>query len=207
MTQKLREIAEIQIGYQVRGQKRNVANGPYRLIQMRDVDDDAYLNAEGLASLDVDSPERYRVESGDILFQARGGRHLAFVLDSVPRDTLASNHFYIVRVHADVHADTILPAYLAWWVNQPPAQAQFVARAHRTTMTLVPREAFESLEVEIPPLAIQRKIVELNELVRRDHELTTRLHEKRDALVGALCLRAAGGNSTGREDEGETPHA
>jgi len=203
VTHKLKDIAEIQIGYQVRGQKRNTPNGPFRLIQMRDIDDDGRLIPHGLLSLDVDGPDRYRVQSGDILFQARGSRHLAFVLDSVPPDTLASNHFYIVRVNAG----TILAAYLGWWVNQPPAQARFVAQAHRTTMTLVPRLAFESLEVEIPPLAIQRRIVELNELARRQYELTTRLHEKRGALVSALCLRAVRENSTGQENEGETSDA
>jgi len=194
--QRLKDIAGIQIGYQVRGQKGNLPGGPFRLIQMRDIDNDGRLEAEGLLPLDQDSPDRYRVESGDILFQARGSRHLAFVLDSVPPDTLASNHFYIVRVRAE----GVLPAYVAWWVNQPPAQAQFVAQAQRTTMTLVPREAFESLEIDLPSLVVQQKIVELTRLSRREHQLATRLQKKRGALVGALCLRAAMQNSTNQED-------
>jgi restriction endonuclease S subunit len=120
------------------------------------------------------------------MFQARGSRNLAFVLRGVPATTVASNHFYIVRAKSA----TVLPEYLAWFVNQPSAQGHLTGKAQGTTMMLVPKEAFESLEVDLPPLDVQRAIVELAELRQRERALVQNLECKRDTLIRALSLRA-----------------
>lgn len=196
MRKKISEIAEIQIGYQARSRKGSFLCGSSRLVQMRDLDDDGQLDTKGMLSLDLEIPDRYRIKPGDLLFQARGSRHRAFVMDPIPSDSLASNHFYIIRLFSEA----VLPAYLAWWVNQPPAQAQLMSQAQRTTMTLIPREAFESLEIELPLIAVQKSIVELARLTRCERQLAMRLQDKRDALISAQCLSAATESSTAQEE-------
>jgi len=187
MKRTLREIANIQIGYQLPGRIPHDVNAPYRIIRMRDVDDAGNLNLGKLAWFTPHrDADRYVVQVGDVMFQARGNRNLAFVLRRVPARTLASNHFYIVRVKSDF----VLPEYLAWFVNQPAAQSHLTGKAQGTTMMLVPKEAFETLGVDLPPLDVQRAIVELVELRQRERALVQNLECKRDTLIRALSLRA-----------------
>jgi hypothetical protein len=151
------------------------------------VDVTGQVNAEMMTPLDdVRAPERYLVRDGDVVFQARGTRNLAFALRGVPAKTLASNHFYIVRMRSDA----VLPEYLAWFVNQLPAQAHLTGKAQGTTMMLVSKETFETLEVDTPPLDVQRMIVELVALRQHERELVENLECRRDTLIRRLCLSA-----------------
>ena len=187
MNKTLREIADIQIGYQLPGRIPHDSAAVCRIIRMRDIDDAGCLWTEKMACFTPQrDADRYVVSAGDVVFQARGSRNLAFVLNEVPTDTLASNHFYIVRMRSDA----VLPQYLAWFVNQPSAQVHLTGKAQGTTMMLVPREAFESLEVDVPPLDVQRTIVELAALRQRERSLVENLERKRDTLIRALSLRA-----------------
>lgn len=187
MKRVLREIANIQIGYQLPGRIPHDVNAAYQIMRMRDIDDSGNLNLEKLAWFTPHrDAERYAVRNTDVVFQARGNRNLAFVLRDVPAATLASNHFYIVRTKLDV----VLPEYLAWFVNQPAAQGHLTGKAQGTTMMLVPKEAFESLEVDLPPLDVQRAIVELAELRQRERALVQNLECRRDMFIRALSLRA-----------------
>jgi hypothetical protein len=188
MRAQIGEIAEVQIGYQPRGRPEDVLGGNLRVFQMSDLDDDGRLKDVSKlvrVSPDTDSG-RYLVHDGNVVFQARGSRSKAFVLQMVPAATLASNHFYIVRMRPNV----VLPQFLAWSVNQPSAQVYLTGKAQGTTMMLVPKPAFESLSIDVPPLDVQRMIVELAALRQREHNLVMNLECRRDTLVRALSLRA-----------------
>jgi len=187
MKKTLRGVADIQIGYQLPGRVPHDSAAAYRIIRMRDINDAGRLCTEKMAWFTPQrDAARYAVRDGDVVFQARGSRNKAFVLRDVPTATLASNHFYIVRMRSDA----VLPEFLAWFVNQPSAQTHLTGKAQGTTMMLVPKEAFESLEVDVPPLDVQRKIVELAALRQLERNLIENLELKRDTLIRALSLRA-----------------
>jgi hypothetical protein len=187
MKRKLKEIVNIQIGYQLPGAILQDAKAAYRIIRMRDIDDTGNLCTEKMAYFTPQrDAERYVVRDGDVVFQARGSRNLAFMLRSVPPATLASNHFYIVGVKLE----TVLPEYIAWYINQSSAQEYLTSKAQGTTLMLVPKEAFESLEVDVPSLNIQRTIIELAALRKRERNLVENLEYKRDTLIQALSLQA-----------------
>ncbi len=85
-----------------------------------------------------------------------------------------------------------MPEYLAWYINQAPAQEYLHSSArHGTHMPLVPMSAFKGLEIEIPPLDKQKRIVELSDLVEKEKHLTNSIQEKRARLINAVCLKAA----------------
>lgn len=185
----LRKVVEAQMGYQARGRIEHDPNGQYHVLQMSDLDDDGCVKDVSKmirVMPNVEGPGRYAVCDDSVVFQARGNRNRAFVLRGVPPDTLASNHFYILRIKPSM----VLLRFLAWSVNQPSAQAHLSGRAQGTTMMLVPKDAFESLEIDVPPLEVQRAIVELAALRQRERGLVENLERKRDTLIRALSLRA-----------------
>lgn len=192
------DIAEIQIGYQGRGRMEYDPAGESRLLQMRDLEDDGNVrDASRLLRVEAEGecPERYGVHDGDVVFQARGSRNRAFVLRGVPPSTLASSHFYILRMLNDM----MLPPFLAWALNQPPAQAHLGGMTQGTTTMLVPKNAFMTLDVSVPPLEVQQTIVELAALRQRERSIVENLERKKDELIRALSLRAIAVKERGLE--------
>jgi restriction endonuclease S subunit len=202
---KLRDIAEIQIGYQHRDKGHPInmgSTGTHRIIQIKDLDLEEQSRREvigrggsapyvWLDNLYQVTPAgdagRYLVSQGDVLFLSRGQRTYAVPVLQALENTVASYYFYILRPDAD----HIAPEYLAWFINQPTAQACLERLQRGSYIKIIPKSAFEELEVVLPPLATQRAIVELERLRQREAYIMSRLVQARKRLVNGLALRAA----------------
>ncbi len=190
---KLNRIATVKSGYHSRGRVESHEDGSHLLLQARDVD------GENLAyqtdSLIRFHPELSRIDGNlkknDILFMARGARNYSVLLTEIPDSTLAAACFFIVRV-AD---DRVLPAFLCWYLNQTPVERYLVRHTGRGVhMPVVRRAVLENLDIPLPDLEIQMKIVELDTLRREEENLTNLLAEKRKQLITASCLKLVDGS-------------
>ncbi len=206
MESRLRDIAEVQIGYQPRGQVTPGANGSHWLIQGRDLEfgggkvdgsADPALWTIRNEQLDRITPKgdalAYCVGVGDVLFLSRGLYPIAIPLS---RDLLgdradagdkliAAYTFYIVRPKADV-----LPEFLAWFINQAPSQAYLQMHLRGSAAKLLPKSALDEMTVIVPPVSLQNRIVEIDHLRAHEDSLMARLASARRRLVQAACLAA-----------------
>jgi hypothetical protein len=205
---KLAEVADVQLGYQHREKVSHAEHGSHRLIQGKDV-----VPAEALSSgidrpagwrvatdnLDRVTPKgdaaRYSLRPGDVLFVSRGTINIAVPLNELtvqpfPKrwdDLIPAYTFYILRPDLN----RVLPEFLAWFINQPPAQAYLTQQSRGTLVKLMPKSLFEELEVPVPPLAVQRQVMEIEDLRAREEGLLKRLIAARQRLVQQACLDAA----------------
>jgi restriction endonuclease S subunit len=185
---KIKNIAEIWVGYQPKGRIEHDADGTHRLIQIKDFQEDGSVDFGSLSWVVPDrDPERYQVREGDVLFSARGRYNTAYVLEDVPANTLAGGNFFVVRPEKK----GILPEYLAWALNQPVAQEEIRTRMMGSNIPYISKKAFGDLEVPVPPLVTQQKICDLIGLQQQEQKLLMQLAEKREQLVRAVCCRAA----------------
>lgn len=191
MKLKLKDIAEIQIGYQHR-EKGNPAGdssfGRCRIIQTKDVDPETFsLPQKSLYDVNPQAnPDHYKVKKGDVLFLSRGPQVFAVPVLFDLENTIASYCFYIVKIDSR----KILPEYLAWFINQPQTQAFLDLQMQGSHMKMVSKSAFCEIEVEIPSIPLQRKIVELEKLRCKEEELGMELIASRRQLVGQACMKA-----------------
>ena len=201
----LRDIAEIQIGYQHRDKGHPIttgSTGTHRIIQIKDLDLEEPFKREVIGRggsapyvwLDnlyqvtpAGDAERYLVSQGDVLFLSRGQRTYAVPVLQALENTVASYYFYILRPDPD----RIDPEYLAWFINQPTTQACLERLQRGSHIKIIPKSAFEELKVVLPPLATQRAIVELERLRQREAYTMSRLVQARKRLVNGLALQAA----------------
>ena len=58
-------------------------------------------------------------------------------------------------------------------------------------MPVVRRAVLENMEIPVPPLETQQKIVTLDMLMRKEQKLLNKMAEKRKELTNAVCLKAA----------------
>ena len=164
--------------------------GPYRLIQGRDVEAGIRLKDDSsLIRFNPDHPQSStRLRDGDIVFMARGAKNYAALLTRVPENTLVAASFFVVRCSGT----EIDPAYVAWYLNLPQTQLYFTQNSGRGVhMPVVRKSVLEDLDMPVPPLATQSRIAGLYRLQLEEQELTRALLAKRALLLQAACLKAA----------------
>lgn len=185
----LPNICEIRSGYTARGRLEVAQSGGVLAIQLGDVSPEGGVQVEHLTRLQIEvPPDRYFVRAGDVLFRSRGEKTTAAAIpQEFPEAALALLPLIVLRPQ---HG-SLLPEYLAWAVNQAPAQRHLEASARGTSMRMIPRSAFDDLNIDVPDLHAQRLIVETAELAGRERELASEIADKRHQLVHAALVAAA----------------
>ena len=182
-------VADISTGYPFRTRVEPEEGGDLVLVQIRDLD-----GAEGFTTIgtimlrsDHGKYQRYLLEAGDLLFQSRGSRHPVAMIKAGTRG-IAAPGLHVIRPYA-AH---VLPQYLAWWLNHPTSQLRIREDLARGSyVPFVSKRDLEGLQVPVPSLQTQQRIVEVDELRRTELRLSGRLNELTQQLVDAATLTAA----------------
>lgn len=185
MNVRLSEIAELKIGFQSREGIRFDPSGSHQLIQARDVNDRDEIKWSGLMRINpTGASSKNELLQNDILFLARGEANFSILIEREADPVLAANTFYIIRVVQPV----VMPQFVCWWLNQVPAQEYIKLHKNVGTISFISVSKLSNLEIPIPPIEIQNKIVTLISLSRREIELTTSLQSRKSALSTAIIL-------------------
>lgn len=198
MKQRIRDIAEIRSGYQFRGKVEASSDDPnVAVIQIKDLSDRlgafpggrVEIQLADLVQVRLENPEAHFVQQGDVLFLSRGHRQVASVISEPVTSTIATGYFFVLR------PDTrkVRPAFLTWYINQPDFQELLRPLSRGTHMPLISKADFQELPVTMPPLAVQDGILELQNLVERERELTAVLLQRRGALAQAISQELLSG--------------
>lgn len=184
---RLLDVCSIQIGYTARSRFEPAADGVLA-IQLRDLAEDG-IDIGQVARVQVNERiDRYLVQRGDVLFRSRGERNIAAALDErFAEPAIAVSPLMTLRPNPT----TILAEYLAWAINQPEAQRYFDATAHGTSIRMVPKASLDDLNIDVPDLETQRRIVAIDTLAAREGALLHLLAEKKRDLTNQLLAERA----------------
>jgi hypothetical protein len=182
MKKRMRDIAEIRTGYQFRGKVEAADDANVAVIQIKDVDDRLKVRVEDLLPVKLDNPEPYLVTQGDVLFLSRGHRQYAATVSEPVRNTVATGYFFILSPDITL----VRPDFLAWSINRTEFQDAVRPYTRGTHMPLVSKSDFQDLTITLPAMAVQDRILALQQLTDRERELTTALQLKRGKLVEAI---------------------
>ena len=183
----LSDISEILVGYQSREGIRAYPDGSHFLLQARDFNTLHQVDWSNLTRFTpAGSTAKSEIQQGDVLFLAKGQENFACPVTRSVNHVLAANSFYILRPDRA----TILPEYLAWWLNQTPAQEYIKLNRSGSSLPFLSVSALSRLEVPIPPIEVQRKIGELELLRKKEADLLDLYLAKKSALIQSVCLNA-----------------
>ena len=186
LRESLREIADISAGYPLRGTVDELALGDVALVQMRNVDSATGVNWDDVQRIALPSKRAPAfLAAGDIIFTTRGTRNFALALDAVEGKAVCSPHFFVIRAF---DANLILPAFLAWQINQRPAQEYFQREATGSHILNIRREVIEKLPIALPPLATQCAIIALTKAASDERIALTQLIDNRNQQLEAIAL-------------------
>jgi len=185
----LTAVARVRAGYPFRGSIEEVAGGEVLAVQMKDVDLDAGVRWPGVVRTSLAGrKEPDWLKAGDVLFVSKGARFYAVCVDDPPAQAVCSPHFFHLQV--DKQMD-LLPAFLAWQINQQPFQRQLQQAAEGSSQLSIRRPVLESLTLSVPPLADQQRIVALAELARQERRVLSALIHNRERQLQALAENLA----------------
>ena len=184
---ELKELAEIQVGYQARKGILENRNGKFLLIRAQDFDNSGFLHHDKLIRfIPEGNPNLYLVKKGDILFQSRGVKNSAYYIDLDLTNTLAAGTFYILRVDYQ----KINPEFLVWWLKQKPVRLYFNSLASGTYISFITKVVLYELKVPVPPMHIQKKIIKLDKLWNYEKNLYKKIINKKSQLIEKICLKS-----------------
>ncbi len=186
---RLADACTIHTGYTARGRLEPAAAGGVLAIQLRDISPEGIVDPERLTRVQLDGlADRYFVRAGDVVFRSRGERNTASALDERLREpALAVLPLMVLRPKRDV----VMPEYLAWAINQPPAQRHFDSAARGTNIRMIPRSSLDDLELDVPDIELQEKIVVVDALAERERELTQLAAVTRRKMISLLLVERA----------------
>lgn len=184
---RLQNIAEIQAGFSFREKIESSRDGNFQVLQIKDIGNDGKVLTDDLTRTEADNikPE-HLVSRGDVLFTTRGeNRRAAFVAEAMPDTIFVAQILSLRNIREDIN-----PAYLAWYLNQSPAQAYFEANASGSYIKNIRIDVLANLEISIPPLDVQRRILEVHRLRLRERELVEDIQTKRDQVIEQTLMKA-----------------
>jgi hypothetical protein len=187
----LSDVCTIQIGYTARARFETAADGGVLTVQLRDFPAKGGIQPGLLTRAHLhEHPDRYLVTNGDVLFRSRGDRNIAAALDErFTEPAVAVSPIMILRADPA----RVLAPYLAWAINQPDAQRHFEAAARGTSLRMVPKSSLGELDIDVPDLDTQHRIVAVAALAEQEEALSLRLAALKRALADRLLAGLASG--------------
>ncbi|WP_029605909.1 restriction endonuclease subunit S domain-containing protein [Kozakia baliensis] len=182
----LSDITTVAAGHPFRGKIESIEGAETVVVQMRDTSPSGVNWPPCLRTEISGRREPDWLRPGDILFPARGNVSQAVLIDERIGclQAVAAPHFFVLRVsRLDV-----LPAYLAWWLNQEPAQRHLEQNAQSSTLVRnIARPVLEATPVVLPPLPQQKQIVGLANAMQREEALLQRLRQTSQQIMTGLA--------------------
>lgn len=197
----LRQTCSINPGYTARSRLEVAPAGGVPVIQLRDVAEAGVAEPSALTRVAFkERTDRYAVTAGDVLFRSRGDSNVAVALDGrFVEPAVAVLPLMILRPVPHI----VDPAYLAWIINQPASQSHLNMGARGTNLRMVPRSSLDELEIDVPDLATQRRIVAVARLAAREDGLLRQLATAKRTLINRVLAETAKGHRSATTTRGK----
>lgn len=187
----LKEIAGIKYGRHLRKAVVEVKDSGVVIVQMKNASIDG-INWKDCISTEAESiGDTYWLEVNDILFMSRGNKHYAVRVDEsineIDAKAVAAPSWFSIRADTKV----IMPEYLTWWLNQPPAQAYLEQEVQGDKSKHILRSTLENLVVAIPSFEEQEAVINMIEATRIEKERLESCIERNAELLSNLAVMMA----------------
>ncbi|MGE4442389.1 MAG: restriction endonuclease subunit S [Desulfomicrobium sp.] len=182
---KLSELVNVLPGYPFRGKIDHDPDGEARAVQMKDVSESGGVAWDELVRTELKGRRKPDwLQSGDVLFLVRGNKNFAVHLDEVPFPAVISPHFLLLKVRRNAK---LLPAFLAWQINQAPAQRYLDASAEGTVQRSIRKGVLEDLPLVAPELEAQQVVMNYAQAARSETEAYMELIANRERELKAVA--------------------
>ncbi len=179
----IKNIASIQTGLFI----KPIGSGDVVYLQAKHFDENGLLKATLHPDLRADNIiSRHILKSGDVLFSAKGTKNFAAVFESHNPTSVASTSFFVIRLTNK----TVLPEYLAWFLNNPTTQKLLKEQAIGTSIPSISKTVLEELDIPIPSVEKQKSILTIAHLRSTEKNLKHQIEVLREQQIQQTLINA-----------------
>jgi len=181
----LKDVAFVKAGHPFRGSITELPSdeGNGYVIQLKNIDTDGVVNWSQLTRTNITGRKIEFLKDGDVIFVARGSKIVSAVITEPPVDAVSSQHFFVISLKQDV----LLPEFLAWQLNQAPAQKYFQNSAEGSVQVSIKKNVLEDTELTVPSLETQQSLTRLIKTAQIEKQLLNELINNRQKQITAIA--------------------
>lgn len=155
----LKDIAFTFTGHTLRFKVENNPEGNCAVIQTKDISESpGAIAGETLYKIsNYEVPPHQLLSKDDILLLSKGTNNKALLYSGSYQYAVATSAFTIIRLKST----NLLPGFLTWYLNSKAAQDYFNTNRAGTTTLNLSKQALDQLELPVPPIPIQEKMLNL----------------------------------------------
>jgi restriction endonuclease S subunit len=179
---QLRNLVNIRSGIY----RKSIPEGEVYQIQKGNFDEDGtLLPLPRLPELAMESNlSKHFLHGNEILITAKGEANTAYLLPEITQDAVASSVFLILTVKSN----ELSAPYLTWYLNTRQCQFGLNQLSRGSGVHSLAKRDLQQISVPLPPLRVQRAILQLIELQRSERELYQQLITEKQRLAEAQLL-------------------
>lgn len=183
---KLDTIATISSGLVIkRKQAMNESEvlGHYPMLTLKSFEQNGWLNKNELEEFTSNEiiDEKYLTQKGDVIVRL-SSPNTAIAIDENSAGILIPSLFTIIRIHSK----EILPEYLSILLNSEYMKKIYLKSLVGSAIQVIKTGTLKDINIELKSFKIQEKVVELNQLIRREKMLLEQLLEEKIKYHNAI---------------------
>ena len=185
MKVQLKDITSIRSGFYT---KNTVPNGDVHYVQARHFDHDLHFDFNAIPELKLDSKiQKHLLQKEDILIAAKGNKNFAVIYKGETPYAVPSSIFIVITVN---DKNILIPDFLAFFLNLPSTQEYFKNNAIGTAIPSISIKLLEQLEIPIPKINQQSKILQIHALRLKEKKIITQLEILKEKVYQHQILKA-----------------
>lgn len=174
----IRDISEIQSGAYLKPAPD--PNAYYLLVN--DFDNEGNILHTTKPSVVADGKaHNHFLREGDLLFAAKGNKNFCTIIQKeYEAKSIASSSFLVLRIK---DKSIVFPEFLCWYLNLSATLQKLSDFAVGTSMPSITKAMLEGVEINLPALDIQKKIVDVAELQKKERLLYEGITFRRKQII------------------------
>ena len=187
----IEDNATIRSGCAYRGAESKLAEGDTPFVGYKNVDIETGIDWSDVPRVELTlKRDPQWLEDGDVLFASRGFKTYAYPVIAPPPKATCSPQFFVVTPK---NPNALLAEFLAWQINQSPAQAYLERFADASTIRNIRRDVLAKMPITIPTIERQHLIAKYAKAARRAQQLHRALIDNTTQELSALASELMNG--------------
>jgi restriction endonuclease S subunit len=183
MKKKIEDIAEISYGTY----DKPMLERTHQYLVASHFDDFYQLTQFADSFIDLKAKDKkFQLIENDVILAGKGNRNFAWAYELADGPCVPSSLFYIIRAKPT----EILGTYLAYFLNSEKTQFALKSMATGSGMPSIPKKELIQLEIEVPPVAEQKRIIGLvdmmDEEIQLDYQLITLKQQRKKGIINKM---------------------
>jgi restriction endonuclease S subunit len=194
MRKTLQSIAKIRSGYTFRQKITEVTEGNVHILQIGDLRRQhtelqrSELQADILPKVNWQDGNSALLPTPSVVVPARGEYHRASLFNGTAK-VIASSQLHIITI-TDMK---VLPTFVCWAINQKSSQHYLANEARGSNIPSISINSLASMEIQIPTIETQQRIIELQQLWEQEQQLTRQLLSNRKVMLEGMFQQLLSG--------------